>query len=78
MQNAVAIQMDLPKPWAEALLNSLRAELRRSMTEHWYDDRYRTVPAGLRSNRILDDYPATNAPSARCKPPLQPTSKATP
>ena len=58
MQNAVAIQLDLPKPWAEALLSSLRAELRRSMTEHWYDDRYRTVPAGLRSNRILDDYPA--------------------
>ncbi|HID7940674.1 TPA: hypothetical protein ACXIEZ_001655 [Pseudomonas aeruginosa] len=28
------------------------------MTEHWYDDRYRTVPAGLRSNRILNDYPA--------------------
>ncbi len=58
MQNAVAIQLDLPKPWAEALLSSLRAELRRSMTEHWYDDRYRAVPEFQRSRRILDDYPA--------------------
>lgn len=58
MQNAVAIQLDMPKPVAVALLASLRAELHRAMTEHWYDDRYRSVPAGLRSNRILDDYPA--------------------
>lgn len=58
MQNAVAIQLDLPKPVAEAWLASLRAELRRGMTEHWYDDRYRTVPDKLRSRRILDDYPA--------------------
>ncbi|WP_439958588.1 hypothetical protein [Pseudomonas juntendi] len=43
---------------AEALLSSLLAELRRGMTEHWYDDRYRTVPENLRSRRILDDYPA--------------------
>lgn len=58
MQNAVAIQLDLPKPVAEAWLASLRAELRRAMTEHWYDDRYRTVPDFQRSRRILDDYPA--------------------
>jgi hypothetical protein len=58
MQTAVAIQLDMPKPVAEALLCSLRAELRRGMTEHWYDDRYRTVPEQLRSRRILDDYPA--------------------
>lgn len=58
MQNAVAIQLDMPKPVAEALLSSLRAELRRGLTEHWYDDRYRTVPEFQRSRRILDDYPA--------------------
>lgn len=58
MQTAVAIQLDMPKPVAEAWLASLRAELRRGMTEHWYDDRYRTVPEPLRSRRILDDYPA--------------------
>lgn len=58
MQDAVAIQLDMPKPVAEALLTSLRAELRRALVQHWYDDRYRTVPEGLRSNRILDDYPA--------------------
>lgn len=58
MQDAVAIQLDMPKPVAEALLTSLRAELRRALVQHWYDDCYRTVPEGLRSNRILDDYPA--------------------
>ena len=58
MPDAVAIKLDMPKPVAEAWLASLRAELRRAMTEHWYDDRYRTVPAGLRSAHILDDYPA--------------------
>lgn len=52
MQNAVAIQLDMPKPVAEALLCSLRAELRRGLTEHWYDDRYRTVPEFQRSRRI--------------------------
>jgi hypothetical protein len=58
MQNAVAIQLDMPKPVAEALLCSLRAELRRGLVEHWYDDRYRAVPEFQRSRRILDDYPA--------------------
>ena len=58
MPNAVAIQLDLPQPVAVALLASLRAELRRGLVEHWYDDRYRTVPERIRSRRILDDYPA--------------------
>lgn len=58
MQNAVEIQLQLPKPVAEALLTSLREELRQGMQLHWYADRYRTVPAGLRSQRILTDYPA--------------------
>lgn len=58
MPQAVAIQLDLPKPVAEAWLASLRGELRRAFAEHWYDDRYRTVPEKLRSRRILDDYPA--------------------
>lgn len=58
MQNAVEIQLLLPKPVAEALLTSLREELRQGLQLHWYADRYRTVPAGLRSGRILTDYPA--------------------
>ncbi|WP_252275192.1 hypothetical protein [Pseudomonas subflava] len=58
MPEALAIQLDMPKPVAEALLASLRCELRRGLTEHWYDDRYRAVPEELRSRRILDDYPA--------------------
>ncbi len=58
MQNAVEIQLQLPKAVAEALLTSLREELRQGMQLHWYADRYRTVPAGLRSKRILTDYPA--------------------
>ena len=68
MQNAVAIQLDLPKPVAEAWLASLRAELRRAMTEHWYVDRYRTVPDFQRSNRILDDYPALMTKQDRTPP----------
>ena len=58
MQNAVEIQLQLPRPVAEALLTSLREELRQGLQLHWYADRYRTVPAGLRSGRILTDYPA--------------------
>jgi hypothetical protein len=58
MQNAVEIQLQLPKPVAEAWLTTLRAELKQGMQLHWYDDRYRAVPAGLRSGRILTDYPA--------------------
>jgi hypothetical protein len=58
MPDAVEIQLQLPKPVAEALLTSLREELRQGMQLHWYADRYRTVPAGLRSQRILTDYPA--------------------
>ena len=58
MQNAVEIQLQLPKPVAEALLTSLREELRQGLQLHWYADRYRTVPDKLRGRRILDDYPA--------------------
>ncbi|MFI8482980.1 hypothetical protein ACIGCM_20685 [Pseudomonas sp. NPDC078700] len=58
MQTAVAIQIDLPKPVAEAWLADLRSALRRAMAEHWYDDRYRSVPDFQRTSRILDDYPA--------------------
>lgn len=58
MPEAVSIKLDMPKPVAEALLSSLRCELRRALAEHWYDDRYRTVPEPIRSRRILDDYPA--------------------
>lgn len=58
MPDAVEIQLQMPKPVAEAWLNSLREELRQGMQLHWYADRYRTVPAGLRSERILTDYPA--------------------
>ncbi|MDH0894666.1 MULTISPECIES: hypothetical protein [Pseudomonas] len=58
MQNAIALQLNMPRPVAEAWLACLRADLQKCLTEHWYDDRYRTVPAPLRSARILDDYPA--------------------
>lgn len=58
MPEAVAIHVDMPKPVAQALLESLRCELRRGMVEHWYDDRYRAVPERLRARHILDDYPA--------------------
>ena len=58
MQNAVEIQLQLPRPVAEAWLLTLREELRQGLQLHWYADRYRTVPDKLRGRRILDDYPA--------------------
>jgi hypothetical protein len=58
MQTAVSIKLDMPQPVAEALLANLRHGLQMALTEHWYDDRYRAVPAQLRSQRILDDHPA--------------------
>lgn len=58
MQNAVEVPLQMPRPMAEALLESLREQLRQGMQLHWYADRYRTVPAGLRRKRILSDYPA--------------------
>lgn len=58
MPDAIDIQLHMPRPVAEALLASLREELRQSLQVHWYDDRYRLVPEPLRSRRILDDYPA--------------------
>lgn len=58
MPEAVDIQLQMPRPVAEAWLATLRAELKQGMQLHWYDDRYRAVPAGLRSGRILTDYPA--------------------
>lgn len=58
MHDAVEIQLQMPKPVAEAWLLTLREELRQGLQLHWYDDRYREVPEGLRSRRILTDYPA--------------------
>lgn len=58
MPKAVAIALDLPKPIAEALLLCLRTELQRGLQAHWYDDRYRYTPAGLRGPLILAEYPA--------------------
>lgn len=58
MQAAIAVQIDLPKPIAEAWLERLRNELQQGFQQHWYDDQYRNVPAGLRSARILEDHPA--------------------
>lgn len=58
MPDAVEIQLQMPKLVAEAWLNTLREDLRQGLQVHWYDDCYRLVPEGLRSRRILDDYPA--------------------
>ncbi|YCH19859.1 hypothetical protein M1D96_11915 [Pseudomonas sp. D1-3] len=52
------VHIELTQPIAEAWLQRLRSELREGFQQHWYDDKYRDVPAGLRSARILQDYPA--------------------
>lgn len=58
MHGAIDIQLALPKAVAEAWLASLRSDLRKGLTDHWYDDCYRAVPEPHRSRRILEDYPA--------------------
>lgn len=52
------VHIELTQPIAEAWLQRLRSELQQGLQQHWYDDTYRAVPAGLRSARILDDHPA--------------------
>ncbi len=61
MANAVTINTAMPPAEAQALLNALREQYRTSLNEHWYDDRFRQVAAGLRHGAILADKPVMSA-----------------
>ena len=53
MEIDIAITAKLPREQAEALLSALRAEYSVLLNEHWYDDRFRMIPEGLRHGSLL-------------------------
>lgn len=61
MEIDIAITAKLPRDQAEALLQDLRAEYSVLFNEHWYDDRFRMIPEGLRHGSLLIAFPALAA-----------------
>ena len=61
MEIDIAITAKLPRAQAEALLQDLRAQYAALFTEHWYDDRFRRIPEGLRHGSLLTAFPALAA-----------------
>jgi len=62
MPKHLCLALQLSPAEARAYLRWLAAQYRIGLQEHWWDDRYRTVPAGpLRRWRIHHDHPALAA-----------------
>jgi hypothetical protein len=61
MEIDIAITTKLPREQAEALLQALRAEYSAQFHEHWYDDRFRRIPEGLRHGSLLTAFPVMAA-----------------
>ena len=61
MEINVAITAKLPREEAEALLLALRADYSSQFNEHWYDDRFRMIPEGLRHGSLLAAFPVMAA-----------------
>ncbi|XKU39199.1 hypothetical protein BG51_15145 [Pseudomonas [fluorescens] ATCC 17400] len=61
MEIDVAITAKLPREQAEALLQVLRAQYAQQFNEHWYDDRFRMIPEGLRHGSLLVAFPVMAA-----------------
>lgn len=61
MEIDVAITAKLPRDQAEALLQVLRAQYAQQFNEHWYDDRFRMIPEGLRHGSLLVALPVMAA-----------------
>lgn len=61
MQIDVAITAKLPREEAEALLQALRSQYAQQFNEHWYDDRFRMIPEGLRHGSLLAAFPVMSA-----------------
>lgn len=57
----VAITAKLSRSQAEALLETLRSQYAMQFNEHWYDDRFRLVPEGLRHGSLLAAFPVMAA-----------------
>ncbi|MNF86025.1 hypothetical protein D3C84_684470 [compost metagenome] len=61
MEIDVAITAKLSRSQAEALLETLRSQYTMQFNEHWYDDRFRLVPEGLRHGSLLAAFPVMAA-----------------
>ncbi|EIK65149.1 hypothetical protein [Pseudomonas brassicacearum] len=61
MQIDVAITAKLPREEAVALLQALRSQYAQQFNEHWYDDRFRMIPEGLRHGSLLAAFPVMAA-----------------
>lgn len=61
MEIDVAITAKLPRDQAEAFLQALRADYSTQLNEHWYDDRFRMIPEGLRHGSLLAAFPVMAA-----------------
>lgn len=61
MSNTVTLHLELTPKQVRAYHRFLAAQYEHSMQLQWFADRYRYVPAALRTRRILDDYPALAA-----------------
>ncbi|RAI69268.1 hypothetical protein DOZ80_14010 [Pseudomonas fluorescens] len=61
MEIDVAITAKLSRSQAEALLETLRSQYAMQFNEHWYDDRFRLVPEGLRHGSLLMAFPVMAA-----------------
>ena len=61
MEIDVAINAKLPREQAEALLSALRTDYSTQLNEHWYDDRFRMIPEGLRHGSLLTAFPVMAA-----------------
>jgi hypothetical protein len=61
MENTVALNVQLSPTQAEALWLDLTAQYAQQLNEHWYDDRFRLIPDGLRHDSIRKEFPAMEA-----------------
>lgn len=61
MEIDVDITAKLSRDEAEALLQDLRVQYALLFNEHWYDDRFRMIPEGLRHGSLLAAFPVMAA-----------------
>lgn len=53
----ITIQLTLDEQQAQQYLQWLAGQYAHAMSEVWYSDRYRNVPAGERGRKVLQDLP---------------------
>lgn len=53
----ITVSIQLNRRQAEAYLKYLVSQYELAMADHWYADRYRYTPEGLRTRRVIEDHP---------------------